>query len=136
MWILEKSHKNLYQSTLLSIGLYTNTPGTLTNRNTLSQIVACAGSGYAPISVPASSWSVSLVQGTDPIDDAAVLTLPGVDFTPASNWGNVSGAYAFDATNGIALAWRDFTVANIPTAYAMPAGAKLRAAWLDELLTL
>lgn len=134
-WLLEKAFKNLYASSTLSIGLYTNTPGTLTNRNTLAQLVACAGSGYAPIAVLASAWSVTIVQSTDMADDAANLTLPGVDFTASADWGNVSGAYAFDSANGIAVAWRDFTdFTGAPVQYPMPTGAKLRAAWLNETL--
>lgn len=137
MWLLEKAYKNLYASTTLSIGLYTNTPGTLTHRNTLAQLVPCAGSGYAPIAIPASSWAVNLVLGSDPLDDAAVLTLPGVDFTATSNWGDVSGAYAFDPTNSVAIAWRDFQdLTGTPMVYSLPTNAKLRAAWLDELLTI
>lgn len=136
-WIIQKAFRNEFGSSTLSIGLYTNTPGTLTSRNTLAQIVACAGSGYAAIAVPANNWQVTNVLATDPADDAIELSLAAVDFTASANWGNISGAYLFDPTNSIALAWKDFVDASgAPTAYPLPSGAKLRVQWLDEILGL
>lgn len=135
-WIANKAFRNQYVNSTFSLGLYTNTPGTLSHRNVLADIVACAGSGYAPLAISPTAWSVSIVHASDPMDDAVDLSLPDQILTASSDdWGVVTGAYLFHATGGIAIGWRDMVdAAGVPISYAMPVGAKSLVRWINEVL--
>ena len=127
-WVFDKALKNLLSGSTLQLGLYTNARDTLTHRNILSDIVAVTGTGYAPISIAANDWSVLVALAADPLDDTVTLTLPDQYFTAGGTWSTVRGAYLFDNSNGIAIAWRD-APADLP----MPLGAKTLIDWLSEV---
>jgi len=128
-WLSDKALKNLYSGSTLSLGLYNNAIGSLTHRNVLADIVPITGTGYAALSIAANDWTVSIVQAADPLDDAVWWTIADTYFTAsAANWSAVRGAYLFDASNNIALAWRD-----APIEVLMPQGMKTLVDFLSEI---
>lgn len=126
-WQQRKAFRNEYGSTTLSLGLYTNARDSLTRRNVFGDITPCSGAGYAPISLLAAGWAVSIEEGDTALDDVVLLDRPNLIFTSNGAWGIVRGMYVFDAANGIAIMWRDLAYD-----YDMVNGAKLLADFLSE----
>ncbi len=127
VWLYEKAIRNQYAGTSLYVGLYTNTRGTLTRRNVLANITACAGAGYAPTLLSAAGWSTAIVQGAVEVDDVVTLDRANHVFTASANWGVVTGAYVYDVSNSIAIWWKDF-----PADYNMVSAAKCIVDFLSD----
>lgn len=125
-WQQRKAFLNMYSGTTLSLGLYTNTRGTLTRRNVFADILACAGSGYAPIALNAS-WSSTIEVGATELDDVVLLDRGNEIFTSTGAWSIVRGMYVFDPVNSIAIMWRD-----LDYDYDMVNGTKVLADFLSE----
>lgn len=126
-WIYRKAFLNDYQSGTVSLGLYTNTRGTLNRRSVLADIVPCAGSGYAAVTLSAAGWSATIDEGAEIADDVVLLDRANHIFTASDAWGVVTGAYIFDPTNSTAIFWRD-----LPYDYDMVNGAKSLIDFLSE----
>jgi hypothetical protein len=128
-WILRKAFKNDFASSLISVGLYSNAQGSLSNRNVLADITPITGTGYAAISLSAAGWTSAIVLGTTNVDDVVRVNRAAEIFTATATWGTANGAYLFDASNSVAIAWKDSDVA-----YPMVNGAKFLADMLQDLI--
>lgn len=128
-WILRKALKNDFASTLLSVGLFSNAQGSLSNRNVFADITPITGTGYAAQSLSAAGWSSAIILGVTSADDVVRVNRAPVIFTATDTWGTARGAYLFDASNSIAIAWKDSDVA-----YPMVTGAKFLADLLQDLI--
>lgn len=128
-WILRKALKNDFASSLLSVGLFSNALATLTNRNVFADITPITGTGYAAISLSAAGWSASTILGVTAADDVVRVNRAAVIFTASATWGTARGAYLFDPTASVAIAWKDSDVE-----YPMVNGAKFLADLLQDLI--
>ena len=70
----------------LTLGLFTNAPGALTQSSAWAAVTQPSGSGYAEI---------ALVQGTFTVSALGVITYPQQQWTAGDNWtgGNIQGYY-------------------------------------------
>lgn len=128
-WMLRKAFKNDFASSLISVGLYSNAQGSLSNRNVLADITPITGTGYAAQSLSAAGWTSAIVLGTTNADDLVRVNRSPVIFTATDTWGTARGAYLFDAGNSIAIAWKDSDVE-----YPMVNGAKFLVDLLQDLI--
>lgn len=127
VWHARKSYRNELSTATLMLGLYTNARESLSNRSVLADITPVVGTNYAPVAIAANQWTVAIDLAADPADDAVMISAPATIFESLGIWPDVTGAYLYDAANGIAIAWRDHAI-NEP----MPLGAKFRVRWLSE----
>lgn len=128
--LLRKSYRNDFANSQYRIGLYTNPIDNLSHRSVLAGVAAVVGSGYAPIDLLPTDYSVSTILGSNSADDIVRLDRPNVVFTaPAGiNWGLITGAYVFDPVNAVLIHWAD-----AGAAYPMANGAKYFVDWLSDL---
>ena len=109
------------------LGLYTNAADSLTHRNVLADIVPVVGSGYAAVAIAANQWTIETDLAPVPADDGVLISAPATIFEALGTWPDVTGAYLFDSSNGIAIAWKDHAIAE-----PMPTGGKFRVRWVTE----
>lgn len=127
VWQARKSYRNELSNSTLMLGLYTNTRESLTHRNVLADIIPVIGTGYAPVALAANQWTIAIDLAPVPADDAVLITAPANIFESLGTWPDVTGAYLFDLSNSIAIAWKDHSI-NEP----MPVGGKFRVRWVAE----
>jgi hypothetical protein len=127
VWQARKAFRNELATSTLMIGLYTNARDSLSHRNVLADIIPVVGSGYAPAAIAADQWTIATDLAPVPADDGVLVTAPANIFESLATWPDVTGAYLFDSSNGIAIAWKDHSI-NEP----MPTGGKFRVRWLQE----